>query len=151
MRRMNSIVSALGIPELRTGWRKWAVVAGGAFVLLYVLYKLVVVFVLTDANQPPSEQIVAAVEAYKLGNKRYPEKLAQLQPKYLPKIPQPAAGTNFVYATSSDGMTAWFGYQTQRDTFVEYDSRTRKWENLDYSASDALQVQDKEFVMGPKE
>ena len=150
MSRMNSIVSALGIPRLRTGWRKWAVVAGGAFVVACVLYKLVVVFVLNDANHPAAEQIVAAVEAYKLGNKRYPERLAQLQPKYLAKIPQPAAGTNFVYASSSDGTTAWFGYQTQRETFVEYDSRTRKWESLDYSASDALRVQGKEFVMGPK-
>jgi len=150
MPRMN-IVSALGIPELRTGWRKWAVVAGGAFVLLYVLYKLVVIFVLTDVNQPASEQIVGAVEMYKVGNKRYPERLAQLQPKYLAKIPQPAPGTNFVYAASSDGTTAWFGYQTQRDTFIEYDSRTRKWETLDYSASEALRVQDKEFVKGPKE
>lgn len=150
MPRMN-IVSALGIPELRTGWRKWAVVAGGAFVLLYVLYKLVVIFVLTDVNQPASEQIVGAVEMYKVGNKRYPERLAQLQPKYLAKIPQPAPGTNFVYAASSDGTTAWFGYQTERDTFVEYDSRTRKWETLDYSASEALRVQDKEFVKGPKE
>src|SRR5207245_205293 len=82
---------------LRTGWRKWAVVAGGAFVLLYVLYKLVVIFVLTDVNQPASEQIVTAVEKYKLANKRYPEKLAQLQPKYLPKIPQPAPGTTFLH------------------------------------------------------
>jgi hypothetical protein len=150
MRRMNSIVTALGIPALRTRWRKWAVVAGGAFVLLYVLYKLVVAFVLADANEPASEQIVAAVERYKLGNKRYPEKLSELQPKYLPKIPQPAPDTNFIYATSSDGTIAWFGYQTQRDTFIEYDSRTRKWQSLDYSASDALQAPNKEFVMGPK-
>ena len=151
MRRMNSIVRALGIPALGKGWRRWAVVAGGAFVLLYVLYMLVVIFVLADANEPAGEKIVAAVEAYKLGNKRYPERLAQLQPKYLAKIPQPAPGTNFVYATSSDGTTAWFGYQTERDTFVEYDSRTRKWETLDYSASEALRMQDKEFVKGPKE
>ncbi len=147
---MNSIVSALGIPALGTGRRRWAVVAGGAFVLLYVLYKVVVVFVLTDANHPAGEQIVAAFEAYKLANKRYPEKLAELQPTYLPQMPQPAPGTNFVYATSSDGATAWFGYQTQRDTFVEYDSGTRKWQSLDYSASDALRMQNKEFVMGPK-
>jgi hypothetical protein len=150
MRRMNSIVTALGIPALRTRWRKWAVVVGGAFVLLYVLYRLVVAFVLGDANQPASEQIVAAVETYKLGNKRYPEKLSELQPKYLPKIPHPAPDTNFVYATSSDGTIAWFGYQTQRGTFIEYDSRTRKWQKLEYSASDALQAQNKEFVTGPK-
>jgi len=147
---MNSIANALSIPALRTRWRRWAVVAGGAFVLLFVAYKVVVVFVLTDANQPAGNQIVAAVEAYKLANKRYPEKLAQLQPKFLQKIPQPAPGTNFVYAASSDGTSAWFGFQTERDTLVEYDSQTRRWQGIDYSDSEALRAQNKEFVMGPK-
>jgi hypothetical protein len=94
--------------------------------------------------------IVAAVEAYKVSNKRYPEKLAELQPKYLGKIPRPAPGTNFVYASSSDGAAAWFGYQTLRDVFVEYDSRTRTWQELEYDQSEALRIRTKEFVMGPK-
>jgi hypothetical protein len=106
--------------------------------------------VLSDENRPAGEEIVAAVEAYKAGNKRYPEKLAQLQPKYLGKIPTPAPGTNFVYATSPEGTSAWFGYQTRRDVFCEYDSGTRKWRNLEYDQSDALRMRTKEFVIGPK-
>jgi hypothetical protein len=145
----NAIASAL-VTELRTAWRKWAIVAGVSLVVLVVLYKLVMIFVLTDENRPAGEEIVAAVEAYKAGNKRYPEKLAQLQPKYLGMIPKPAPGTNFVYATSSDGAAAWFGYQTLRDVFCEYDSRTRNWQNLDYDQSEALRMRTKEFVMGPK-
>src|SRR5438552_1148604 len=96
----------------------------------------------------PQPRTLSNDEVYALT--AYNEKVARLQPKYPTKAPQPAPGTNFVYATSADGTTAWFGYQTQRDTFIEYDSRTRKWQSLDYSASDALQVQSREFVMGPK-
>jgi len=137
------------VTELRANWRKWAIVAGVGLVVLVVVYKLAVFFV-TDENRPAGEEIVAAVEAYKAGNKRYPENLAQLQPKYLGKIPRPAPGTNFVYATSPDGAAAWFGYQTRGDVFCEYDSGTRKWRNLEYDQSDALRMRTKEFVIGPK-
>jgi len=144
----NVIASAL-VTELRTNWRKWAIVAGIGLIVLVVVYKLAVTLV-TDENRPAGEEIVAAVEAYKAGNKRYPEKLAQLQPKYLGTIPKPAPGTNFVYASSPDGATAWFGYQTRGDVFCEYDSGTRKWRNLEYDQSDALRMRTKEFVIGPK-
>jgi len=137
------------VTELRANWRKWAIVAGVGLVVLVVVYKLAVFFV-TDENRPAGEEIVAAVEAYKAGNKRYPENLVQLQPKYLGKIPRPAPGTNFVYATSPDGAAAWFGYQTRGDVFCEYDSGTRKWRNLEYDQSDALRMRTKEFVIGPK-
>lgn len=138
------------LSRLPTGWRLKAVIAGGVLVAVYAIYRLIP-YALADENRPAGEQIVAAVEMYKLNNKKYPEKLAQLQPKYLAKIPRPAPGTNFVYATSSDGATAWFGYQTPRDTFNEYDSRTRKWQqNIDYEDSDALRMRTKEFVMGPR-
>lgn len=145
----NSIARALAA-ELRTGWRQWAIVAGVVVVLLVVAYKLVIIPKLKDENRPAGEAIVAAAEAYKVANKRYPEQLAELQPKYLGKIPQPAPGTNFVYATSPDGAIAWFGYQTLRDVFCEYDSVTRRWEDLEYDQSQALRMRTKEFVMGPK-
>ena len=145
----NAIASAL-VTELRTAWRKWAIVAGSGLVVLVIVYELVKIFVLTDENRPAGEEIVAAVEAYKVSNKRYPEKLADLQPKYLGKIPKPAPGTNFVYATSSDRGTAWFGYQTLKDVFREYNSGTRKWQDVDYDQSEALRMRTKEFVIGPK-
>jgi hypothetical protein len=40
----NAIASAL-VTELRTAWRKWAIVAGAGLVVLVVLYKLVMIFV----------------------------------------------------------------------------------------------------------
>ena len=145
----NALASAV-VTELRTNWRRWSVVGAGTLVALIVTYKMVVVFVLTDENRPAGEEIVAAVEAFKLGNKRYPEKLAQLQPKYLGKIPKPAPGTNFVYAVSSDGTAAWFGYQTSRGGLSEYQSATRKWREIEYDDSEALRMTTKEFVIGPK-
>lgn len=145
----NALASAL-VADLRTNWRRRSVAGAGVLVALIVIYKLVVVFFLTDENRPAGEEIVAAIEAFKSGNKRYPEKLAQLQPKYLGKIPRPAPGTNFVYAVSSDGAAAWFGYQTSGGGLSEYGSGTRKWREVDYSESDALRMGTKEFVIGPK-
>jgi hypothetical protein len=145
----NALASAL-VTELRANWRRWSVVGAGSLVGLIVAYKMVVIFVLTDVNRPAGEEIVAAVEAYKVSNKRYPEKLAQLQPKYIGKIPRPAPGTNFVYAVSSDGTVAWFGYQASSGGLSEYGSGTRKWRDIEYDDSDALRMGTKEFVMGPK-
>ena len=145
----NALASAL-VTELRANWRRWSVVGAGSLVGLIVAYKMVVIFVLTDVNRPAGEEIVAAVEAYKVSNKRYPEKLAQLQPKYLGKVPKPAPGTNFVYAVSSDGTVAWFGYQASSGGLSEYGSGTRKWRDIEYDDSDALRMGTKEFVMGPK-
>src|SRR5258706_7035051 len=97
----NALASAL-VTELRTAWRKWAIVAGAGLVVLVVLYKLVMIFVLTDENRPGGEEIVAAVEAYKVSNNRFPEKLAQHQPKYLQKIPKPTPGHDVAYPTPPD-------------------------------------------------
>lgn len=144
-----AIATAL-VTELRINWRKWSIVGAGALVALIVVYQLVTIFALTDENRAAGKEIVAAVEAFKQGNKRFPEHLADLQPKYLAKIPKPAPGTNFVYAISSDGTVAWFGYQTVRGGLSEYDSSTRKWRDVDYDDSDALRMTMKEFVMGPK-
>ena len=151
MRRMNAhaLANAL-VADLRTNWRRRSVVAAGILVALIVIYKLVVVFVLADENRPAGEEIVAAIEAFKQGNKRYPEKLAQLQPKYLGRIPRPAPGTNFVYGVSADGGAAWFGYQTSGGGLSEYATEARKWREVDYSDSDALRMGTKEFVIGPK-
>ena len=147
---MNAIVSALRVGALRARWRAAAVVALAAVAGIYVVYKLAMVFVFRDENRPAGDEIVAAIEAYKAANKRYPDSLALLQPKYLGKIPLPAPGTNFVYAVPSDGSDAWFGYQTRRGGISEYDSQTRKWREVDYDDSEALRMPTKEFVMGPK-
>ena len=147
---MNVIVSALRISALRTRWRAAAVIALAAMAGIYVVYKVATLLVFRDENRPAGEAVVAAIEAYHAANKRYPERLALLQPKYLATMPQPAPGTTFVYATSSDGSAAWFGYQTVRGDLSEYDSDARKWRQLDYDDSQALRMPTKEFVMGPK-
>jgi hypothetical protein len=145
----NALASAL-VADFRTNWRRRSVVGAGILVALVVIYKLVATFVLTGENRQAGEEIVAAIEAFKQGNKRYPEKLAQLQPKYLGKMPLPAPETSFVYAVSPDGAAAWFGYQTSRGGLSEYGSGTRKWRDIEYQESEALRMGTKEFVIGRK-
>jgi hypothetical protein len=140
----------MNLRGLPTGWRRNAVIAGAVVVAVFVIYRGIVPHVLPEENRPAGEAIVAALEAYKRANGRYPEKLAQLQPRFLAAIPQPVSGTNFAYAATSDGTACWFGYQTPRDMYNEYDSRVRKWQYLEYEDSDALRMRVKEFVMGPK-
>jgi len=148
---MHAIVNALRLDALRTRWPRAAVIALGTLAGVYVAYRLAMGFVFTDENRPAGEEIVAAVEAYKAANKRYPENLELLQPKYVGKIPSPAPGTNFVYAIPSDGSAAWFGYQTSRGMLSEYDSQTRKWRELDFDDSHALRMPTKQFVLGPRQ
>src|SRR5689334_25381973 len=93
---MNAIVGALRLDALRTNWRRSAVIALFAVAATFATYKLAIAVLFKDENRPAGEEIVAALEAYKARNKRYPEKLAALQPNYLGKIPAPAPGTNFV-------------------------------------------------------
>jgi hypothetical protein len=147
---MNAIVNALQVGALRIHWRRTAVIALVAVAGSYAAYRLAIAIAFKDENRPAGEEIVAALEAYKAANKRYPERLASLQPKYLGKIPAPAPGTNFVYAIPTDGRAAWFGYQTLRGVFSEYDSQSRTWQDIDYDDSQALRQLTKEFVMGRK-
>ena len=138
------------VTRLRENWRLFAIVGASVVAGFLVIYALVTMVRPADQNRPVGKEIVAAVEAFKAANKRYPEHLADLQPKYLEKIPQPALGTNFVYAISPDGTSAWFGYQAPDGSFSEYGTDTRKWRDCDYDDSDALRMSTKEFVMGPK-
>jgi hypothetical protein len=120
----NMIASAL-VAELRTAWRKWAIVAGAGLVVLVVLYKLVMIFVLTDENRPASEENRRGGRGVQGGQQALSREARPAPAQYLAKIPKPAPGTNFVYASSPDGAAAWFGYQTLRDGLSEYDSSTR--------------------------
>ena len=145
----NALAAALAA-DLRANWRRRGVAGAGILVALIVIYKLAMAFVFTDENRQAGEEIVAAVEAFKAGNKRYPERLAELQPKYLGRIPRPAPRSNFIYAVASDGTVAWFGYQKPGGGLSEYATDARRWRDIDYDESEALRMRTKEFVMGSK-
>ena len=148
---MNAIVERVRLAAGRIGWRKGAIFGAAIVVAVFAAYWALTRVAFRDENRPAGDEIVAALEAYKAANKRYPEKLAQLQPKFLGKVPKPAPGTNFVYGISYDGTSAWFGYQTMGEAFMEFDSQARKWESLEnHDSSQALRARTKEFVMGPK-
>jgi hypothetical protein len=130
-------------------WRKWLMIAAAAAVGVYLSWRGTVTYVLPEENQPAGEKIVAALEAHKRATGKFPPKLGELEPKFLAKLPRPVPDTNFVYAATSDGSGFWFGYQTNRDNLAEYDSRTRKWEYVEYEDSYVLRQRGKEFVKGP--
>ena len=130
-------------------WKTLAALAG-VVVALVLLFRSSVAVIYSEENAEAGNAIVRALEAFKLGTGRYPEKLALLKPGHLAEIPQPAADTNFIYAVSSDGKQCWFGYQVPRGGLNEYECGTRKWAYREYDDSDALRSFRKEFVMGPK-
>ena len=142
------------VAKLRDLWNlNWRMVAAVAVLVVAVvlLYRSITASFFGEENAAAGNAIVGALEAFKRGNGRYPEKLALLTPKPLAEIPQPAPDTNFVYAVSSDGKECWFGYQSRRGTLNEYDCSTHKWAYRDYEDSDALRFPRKEFVRGPKD
>ena len=142
-----AIVAWLRDPR-NLNWRTVAALAG-VVVALVLLYRGVAFF-FREENAAAGNTIVRALEAFKRGAGRYPEKLELLMPTYLAEIPQPAMDTNFVYAASSDGKECWFAYQVRRGVLNEYECSTRKWSYREYEDSDALKSLRKEFVMGPK-
>ena len=144
-----AIVAKLRDPR-NLNWRMAAALAV-LVVALVLLYRSITAFYFREENAAAGSAIVGALEAFKRGNGRYPEKLALLTPKHLAEIPQPAPDTNFVYAASSDGKECWFAYQARRGVLNEYDCSTHKWTYRDYEDSDALRSPRKEFVMGPKD
>jgi hypothetical protein len=137
------------VARIPTGWRLKAVGAGAVVIVAFLAYRAIP-YIFEDANRAAGERIVAAFEKYKAANGRYPERLDVLVPSFLPQVPKPAVDTNFVYAISPDEKTAFFAYQNPRETVTEYDSRTRRWQDLDYAESGALSMRAKQFVKGPR-
>jgi hypothetical protein len=122
-----------------------AVLAAG-----YFLYRSTATVLFAEENAAAGYEISRALETFKLNSGRYPEKLALLQPRYIPEVPKPEPGTSFVYAVSSDGKECFFAYQVSRGGLNEYDCGTKRWGHYDYEDSSALRATSKEFVMGPK-
>jgi hypothetical protein len=76
------------------------------------------------------DQIVAAVEQYKLDKGRYPDALSALVPQYISAIQNPRYGKRqWEYRTYPDGAFGLFvsGSQIYHDAYM-YVSRRGKWE-----------------------
>jgi hypothetical protein len=77
------------------------------------------------------ERVIKACDEFRVVNGRYPKKLDELVPKYLPSVP-PAKYCmmgRFWYVNSEDCCTLWWSrYGFYRRI---YDFETKRWSNLD--------------------
>ena len=92
---------------------------------------------INDINMRETLPVVAALDAYRKKNGRYPDNLAALHPEYLPRLPALAERTPLYYAVEGD--QCWLAIVYWRDAGLlphdrvnEYECKTREWTNLDY-------------------
>jgi len=112
-------------------------------------YRALTSRVYSEANKPEGEAIVAALEGYKRDQGRFPDRLGQLVPKYLPATPVPAQLTLIAYAAPEDGSACWYAYQVHRDYYEEYDCVKRSWKTREYNDSTVMKHPRVEFIRGP--
>lgn len=86
-------------------------------------------------NKAAAEAIAVAAQEYRKSTGRYPKRLEDLVPKYLPAMPQAGKYFYIVYAAQPDGSQCWVAYQVHRDRFEELDCRKGTWG--DYEIEDA--------------
>jgi hypothetical protein len=89
-------------------------------------------------NKPAAESIAASVEAFHRANGRYPQRLEELVPKFLPEIPQAGEWSPIFYAADPGGTRCWIAYGVHRDDFQEYDCQKQAWQLVDYDESEAV-------------
>lgn len=87
-------------------------------------------------DQPKAELIIAALEAYRSSNGRYPPKLDALTPQFMPQLPVPRRHGIIEYIVDESGKKCWVAYNTHRDYVQEYDCITHDWQVLDYGERD---------------
>ena len=90
-----------------------------------------------DENEAAAKSIADAIAAYNGKNGRYPEKLEQLVPRFLPEVPQAGEWFPIYYAAEPGGTQCWLAYGVHRDRVEEYDCSTRQWINYEWEDSTA--------------
>lgn len=77
------------------------------------------------------DKVIEALNAYKKDQRRYPDNLEQLVPKYLPMVPEPTAGTRrWRYETDGTGFILLFeGWHFRT---CEYGQDVGWWRNDDF-------------------
>ena len=115
-----------------------ALIVVAIFALGFVGLRACTRSIFNEVSKPGGVALAAAIEAYQRAHGRCPEKLEQLVPEILPRLPEPAEHTIFAYRTLPDGSQCWLAFKVHRDFFQEYDSRTRAWTLQEYDDSQAI-------------
>ncbi len=95
------------------------------------------------ANRARGEQIVAALEKFRSDQKKYPETLRSLEPRYISQLPlmkryEEDPGREFTYQRSNDGSGFTLEYMGAPvsvgpcDCGFKYDSASRTWQPVLY-------------------
>ncbi len=83
---------------------------------------------LERGNARAGDQLVAAIEKFRVARSRYPEKLSDLVPDFIEVIPFVKEGFEnipFGYSVWNDSFT--LGYRRPAMMYYQYDSRKKKW------------------------
>jgi hypothetical protein len=131
-RRVSANEPAADKPHRKYAWVLPVLLLGGC-VYLWELFTGE-----SDENVAAGKSIVAAIEAFNGKNGRYPEKLEELVPRFLPEIPQAGQYFGIYYAAEPGGTQCWLAYGVHRDRVEEYDCSAHTWINLEVDDSAAL-------------
>ena len=82
-------------------------------------------------------QIASALQSYRERNGRFPQKVEELVPQFMPAMPRIEHW--LVYAAEPDGSQCWIVDQVIWDSMDEYDCAERRWRGTDVSQSRAWQ------------
>jgi uncharacterized RDD family membrane protein YckC len=93
-----------------------------------------------NQNFAETALVVAALDAYKQKNGRYPQSLRDLHPGFLGRLPNLDRSV-LTYSVSATGDQCWLaivywmapGFFMPSDMVNEYDCSARKWQLMDYS------------------
>jgi hypothetical protein len=115
-----------------------ALLARGCYGLVY-----------NQEDQPKAELIIAALDAYRARNGRYPPSLDALAPQFMPQLPVPRQYGIIDYVVDEPGEKCWVAYNTHRDYVKEYDCRTREWLVFDYADREKRPGMVRQVLKGP--
>jgi hypothetical protein len=115
-----------------------ALLARGCYGLVY-----------NQEDQPKAELIIAALDAYRARNGRYPPSLDELAPQFMPQLPVPRQYGIIDYVVDEPGEKCWVAYNTHRDYVKEYDCRTRQWLVFDYDDREKRPGMLRQVLKGP--
>jgi hypothetical protein len=121
----------------------------GSCVVLVLLGRGCYCLVYNQEDQPKAELIIAALDAYRARNARYPPTLDALAPQFMPQLPVPRQYGIIEYIVDEPGEKCWVAYNTHRDYVMEYDCRTRQWLDLDYDERAKRPGMDRQVLRGP--
>ena len=122
------IVGVVGVMHRRRVW-----LVSGAIIVLWLVTSWAVAGVISESTYERSiemgNELVAAVEEFRVDNSVYPESLSALIPEYLDSLPTAQVGlfVDVPYWYNADDSTFWIVFLRPAWMLCTYDSRRGDW------------------------